>query len=191
MGDGRTRGYISTTYPTIDILVVDARTSTSLSTTFNTLSPLPHDLHSCHRRTSSLLSKYRIRRNRRNTRTASTSTEIAGNIACYDKLYRNSQYPLVNSGKEWRAIRLSRPYRKKLVADVDVRRCREHEKRNLNQLSGQGRRQLQVELCVFIENRAMSEGAFWRHISVTHWLFQTTVPRGLHWTTTIRSLAHV
>ena len=98
--DGRTRGYISTTYPTIDILVVDARTSTSLSTTFNFLSSLPHDLHSRHRRTSSLLPKYRIRRKRRNTRTASTSTKIAGSIACYDKLYRNSQYSLANSGKE-------------------------------------------------------------------------------------------
>jgi len=99
IGDGRTRGYISTTYPTIDILVVDARTSTSLSTTFNFLLSLPHDPHSCHRRTS-LLSKYRIRRKRRKMRTASTSTEIADNIACYDKLYRNGQYLLVNSGKE-------------------------------------------------------------------------------------------
>ena len=71
MEDGRTRGYISMTYPSIDILVVDARTSTSLSTTFNFLSPLLHNLYFGHRRTSSLLSKYRIRRKRRNTRTAS------------------------------------------------------------------------------------------------------------------------
>jgi len=130
MEDGRTRGYISTTYPSIDILVVDARTSTSLSTTFNFLSPRPHDLHSRHRWTSSLLSKYRIRRKRRNTRTASTSTKIAGSIACYNKLHRNSQYPLVNSEKERRAVQLSRPHREKLVADVDVGRCQEHRERN-------------------------------------------------------------